>query len=105
MVLPAGSAAALLPAGLAPAALGGTPVQVVQQLPGAQVQAGTAILQVQPPPPPPPSGPGSVGSVEGQASSQGQVNSLPQAFEKKLRRLEKNRESARGGCVGGWVVV
>lgn len=25
----------------------------------------------------------------------GQINSLPQAFEKKLRRLEKNRESAR----------
>jgi hypothetical protein len=27
----------------------------------------------------------------------GGVNSLPAAFEKKLRRLEKNRESARGG--------
>ncbi len=26
---------------------------------------------------------------------QGQMNTLPQAFEKKLRRLEKNRESAR----------
>ncbi|TFJ84656.1 hypothetical protein NSK_004121 [Nannochloropsis salina CCMP1776] len=33
--------------------------------------------------------------VKGNMHQHGQINSLPQAFEKKLRRLEKNRESAR----------
>jgi hypothetical protein len=99
MVVPTG-AAALLPAALA----GGTPTQVVQQVSGpAQValqavaQSGAAILQVQQPlqSQEPTEAAAAAATTTDQQGGQ-QVNTLPQAFEKKLRRLEKNRESARG---------
>ena len=53
---------------------------------------------------------GGAGAVAGGAGQQqGVVPTLPQAFEKKLRRLEKNRESARGAyicvCVLSWQCV
>lgn len=89
-----------LPAGVAP----GAALQALHQLPGGEAQMGTTVLQQQ--------APGQQAAVtvtvglEGQqeqqlGQGQGQVSSLPQAFEKKLRRLEKNRESARGryGCM------
>jgi len=100
--------AGLVPAGLSSAAAGGVPVQIVHQLPNqaaGMLQPGTAILQVQQPPQPPQSAMAvapSTGSLDelGELEEQGEqgVHTLPQAFEKKLRRLEKNRESARGTC-------
>lgn len=98
-----------LPAGVAP----GAAVQVVQKLPGG-VMGTTAVLQQ------PQSAQAAVTvtvGLEGQqggqqeqqlgGQGQGQVSSLPQAFEKKLRRLEKNRESARGqyGCMYVHIVI
>lgn len=87
MMVKVDPAAVSLPAGMAP----GAAVQVVQQLPG-HAQMGT-FQSAHAPQGTAGSG-GSVGS-DGQPGQE-QVSSLPQAFEKKLRRLEKNRESARG---------
>lgn len=36
---------------------------------------------------------------QGKVKGEGMRDTLPAAFEKKLRRLEKNRESARGASL------
>lgn len=103
-----GAATVVVPAA-ALAGGAGVPVQVVQQvqvpaqavaLQPAQPGAAAAILQVQQPVQPEPqqqqpTAAATAAATTGQQGGQ-QVNTLPQAFEKKLRRLEKNRESARG---------